>query len=159
MTFADVDAGQDLGRVVGRATPPVDAVAVLVVTGIPVAYSPAAPGESVRLHVDDSRDASSGRQHCDAARARLDEPLDVPAGDPRARATVSSHSWVTLTVDGSGAGRVSARSGESVELHLVEGDDLTVEIPRDESVHDDARGGVAPGKAAVQGGDTEVNDA
>jgi len=159
MTHADIDPDHDLGMVLGRATPPIDAVAVLVVTGIPVAYSPAAPGEAVRLHVDDSRSNPSGLHDYDGAgRARLDDTLDVPEGDPQARATVSSHSWVTLTVEGEQAGRVSARSGESVELHLVEPDDLAVEIAPDESAHDDARGGVGPDKTTMQGGDTEVND-
>jgi len=153
---------EGLGMVVGSATPPLDAVAILTVSGLPHAFAAANAGETCRLHLDDSQDPPTGLDDYEnEPNPRTDEDLAVVDldGDPHATATVSEYAWVTLTADGDTRGRVTVRPPEQVALHLVESDALDVSIDPDGRPHDDARGGVDTGQTTTQDGDAEVTDA
>lgn len=114
------DPDADHGVEQDGVTPPVDAVATVAVSGVPVLLVEV--DESDRLAVHLARDERGGGSldDYDGLDSRGTAEVEVPDGTPSVEARVSVPSWVTVTVEGERRGRFTASAGEAVEVHLAE---------------------------------------
>lgn len=119
------------GTVVDDATPPIRAVAVVVVADVTVAFASVPANRAVALHLDNREDPTNLDDYGEAHRPTpLDESNEYvdEDEDPHVCGTARRLSWATVTVAGNKVARFAVREGEATEVYLRREDDVDVNL-------------------------------
>lgn len=128
------DAREQYGPAIATLTPPIDALATVVIGGDPVTTLSVPSGERLAVHAE-SREAGNLDEVSEQADEttpldEIPEPAGSVPGEIHAEARTTRPSWVGVFVGDDSRLRVSTGSNERITIHAEP--DRTTEVEADE---------------------------
>lgn len=106
----------DYGPVAAKLTPPIDALATVVIADTPVTTLRVPASSTLRVHLA-GREGGVANEWDEYPDDEIPEPAGSVPADVHASARVNASAWVTITVDGERRTQVSATAGDRVTVH------------------------------------------
>lgn len=120
--MSETSAREQYGPAVASLTPPIDALATVVIGGDPVTTLSVPADDTLAVHVERRENMNSLDDAADAFDDVSDpdeipEPAGSVPGEVHAEARVRAASWVAVTVGGTRRLKVSASEGDRITVH------------------------------------------